>query len=246
MIGWYIDQQHKSHGFLRSPDGHITGPIDVHLDSAISSGGLGLNDEGDIVGNYITTTFVSHGYLLPHDGEAVTIEPPGAVGSVARAINARGEIVGFFSDGQRLHGFLRTRDGDYRQIDVPGADWAQAFAINSRGDIVGVYGDASGKHAFQLGHKGRLTRFDVPFPGGHDTVASGNNDEGDIEGFWSDAAGLSHSFLRVRHGHYASSDFPSTPTPPATLAFGIDSDGDIVGQYFSGGKWRFSCQQGRR
>jgi probable HAF family extracellular repeat protein len=77
------------------------------------------------------------------------------VGTQARGINSRNEIVGWFTDaGGQNHGFLRTRNGDFRPIDFPGSAGTQALQVNDRGDIVGTY---SGGHGFLLKRSGSST-----------------------------------------------------------------------------------------
>ena len=76
----------------------------------------GINERGDIVGNYCEMSFPCfsastdvHGFLMTARGFA-TIDIPGARTTVANGINARGEIVGAYSDaGNRFHGFLLSR-----------------------------------------------------------------------------------------------------------------------------------------
>jgi probable HAF family extracellular repeat protein len=74
-----------------------------------------------------------------------SIDVPGARDTRAFGINARGEIVGSYTDATgTTHGF-RWRKGNVTTIAVPGANHTEAWGINSRGDIVGRYrvpGDA--------------------------------------------------------------------------------------------------------
>jgi uncharacterized membrane protein len=74
-----------------------------------------------------------------------TIDVPGAVRTVATAINPQGDIVGRYdsADGRR-HGFLLHK-GEFTTIDVPGSTDTRAYAINPRGDIVGGYVSADGR-----------------------------------------------------------------------------------------------------
>jgi probable HAF family extracellular repeat protein len=73
-----------------------------------------------------------------------TIDVPNAVRTEAWAINASGEIVGYFTDAsQRTHGFVRTATGALAAIDVPHAILTQAFGLNDNGAIVGRFQDAN-------------------------------------------------------------------------------------------------------
>jgi probable HAF family extracellular repeat protein len=75
-----------------------------------------------------------------------SIDVPGATGTLATGINARGHIVGIYYDAAgNSHGFLFKRD-DFFTVDVPGSLvgvsgtlQTEANGINSAGDIVGDY-----------------------------------------------------------------------------------------------------------
>src|SRR5436190_9541940 len=67
-----------------------------------------------------------------------SIDVPGAtVGSNAMGINARGDIVGAFTDAAGTHGYLLSDDA-FSTIDYPdpGVVFTDARGINARGDIV--------------------------------------------------------------------------------------------------------------
>jgi hypothetical protein len=77
------------------------------------------------------------------------IDVPGAVFTIANAINPRGDIVGFYVDSSNsTHGFLVSK-GKFTTIDVPGANLTVAFRINPDGGIVGAYRTSNGSiHGF--------------------------------------------------------------------------------------------------
>jgi uncharacterized membrane protein len=68
-----------------------------------------------------------------------TIDVPGALSTSAGGINARGEIVGSYVDGNgRSHGYL-LRDGQFTTIDFPGSAFTEAGGVGPEGDVVGDY-----------------------------------------------------------------------------------------------------------
>ena len=67
----------------------------------------------------------------------------------------------------------------------------------------------------------------IDFPGAVLTNAQGINDQGEIVGFYTDAAGRTHGFLRSGE-RFRSIDYPNSE---ATQALGIGPTGDIVGTY---------------
>ena len=111
---------------------------------------------GNIVGVYLDTNGIFHGFLLAGD-EFRTIDVSDVAGTFAFGINPRGDIVGSYCEALpcgisiiRNHGFL-LRKGEFASFDLPGAQTTRAFAINPRGDIAGTYRDTRGKnHAFLI------------------------------------------------------------------------------------------------
>ena len=73
--------------------------------------GVGLNPQGDLVGQYRDAGGRSHGFLL-EDGAFTTIDfpAPGVIATVATAINPRGDIVGRYRDAAgKDRGYLLER-----------------------------------------------------------------------------------------------------------------------------------------
>ena len=67
-----------------------------------------------------------------------TIDVPGSVVTSASGINARGDILGNFTDATGTHGFF-LRDGEFTTIDFPESVASDARGISPDGDIVGTY-----------------------------------------------------------------------------------------------------------
>ena len=94
-------------------DGQFT---ELPFPGAQYAAAFGINDSGQIVGEYQTGNHVS-GFLLDR-GEVTLIEAPGAAGTYAHGINNRGDIVGSYFDGNGvLHGFLaRPKHGSWEPV----------------------------------------------------------------------------------------------------------------------------------
>src|SRR5262249_36209068 len=126
-----------------------------------------ISSHGDIVGVYLDTNGVFHGFLFAGD-EFSTIDVPGAAGSGAFGINPRGDIVGSYCEALpcsssliRNHGFFLSK-GQFVTFDFPGAQYTRAFAINPRGDIAGAHRETNGRtHAFLIKHAA-VTPADFP------------------------------------------------------------------------------------
>jgi uncharacterized membrane protein len=188
-----------------------------------------LNNRGDIIGVYVRSDRTGQGFLLD-DGVLTPIDPPGALATFPLHINAKGQIVGIYSDVSETypivapqHGFLLS-DGVYTTIDVPGSSSTVAFGINNRGQIVGGFVDADGLHGFLLDDS-VFTTIDIADSTG--TIATGINARGQIVGVYIDAAPAPYGFLLDR-GVCTTLDFPGAQ---ATQPNDINNRGQIVGQY---------------
>ena len=66
----------------------------------------GIYARGQIVGSYVGTDVLSHGFLL-HKHRFITIDVPGARGTSSLGINTRGHVVGLqVDDNNKSLGFL--------------------------------------------------------------------------------------------------------------------------------------------
>jgi probable HAF family extracellular repeat protein len=98
----------------------------------------GVNNSGQIVGQYLDSNFVQHGFLYS-GGQFTSIDFPGAFATSAVGINNAGQIVGWYQDSQhKQHGFFLAV-GQYTSLDFPGANVTSAAGINNAGVIVGGY-----------------------------------------------------------------------------------------------------------
>jgi probable HAF family extracellular repeat protein len=228
IIGVYVRSDLTGQGFLlerrdrkrlRSSPGQANVGEDVARSVDVEDDGE--TDESPDEGG--TDALLDPGVLTP-------IDPPGALATAPLHINAKGEIVGIYSDVSEtypivlpLHGFLLS-DGVYTTIDVPGASSTLAFGINDRSQIVGGFFDADGPHGFLL-DDGVFTTIDIADSTG--TVATGINARGQIVGVYTDAARTAHGFLLDR-GVCTTIDVPGAQ---ATQPNDINNRGQIVGQY---------------
>jgi hypothetical protein len=196
------------HGFLKT--GAIFSTFD--FPTGTNTGARGINDPGQIVGQYQGADAHTHGFLKTGASFA-TIDDPNAVpadgGSIATGINAAGAIVGSYYDGTGHHGFLKV-GASFTTIDDPAASLGQTFAngINNLGQIVGSYFDGTADHIF-IDDGGIFTTIDDPGGVVVDTIsATGINDAGQITGSYADVVVGDHGFLAT----------PVSAPEPATVA----------------------------
>ena len=118
--------------------------------------------------------------LAPQFGESrsggtfdfTTIDVPGALSTSAQDINARGDIVGTYMDGNHhSHGYL-FRHGEITTIDFPGSAFTEALGIGSQGEVVGDYRFAGEPavnfHAYRRTKDGEFVP--VNYPGHTNTI----------------------------------------------------------------------------
>ena len=219
---------------------------------------LGINNRGQISGNYGDPSDSTHGLLQSHgkwttfDDPSVgttTATPPSLLpGTDAVKLNDPGQIVGFYVNAKNVENGFLLSDGKFTTIDPPGAannprptftNVDQVSDINDSGQIVGGYTDTSGNTHGYLLSKGRYTTLDDPNANGVFTFADGINNRGQIVGIYSTQASVStgstgvvHSFV-LSNGHYTTLDDPNAGTGAnqGTFAEGINDYGQITGYY---------------
>ena len=177
ITGWYVDSNNVMHGYLRAPDGTFT-PFDAPgagTDSSVCAGAPAapgappwlvgtqagsLNPEGAVVGQYVDTNCVIHGFLRGADGSITQFDAPGAgtgagQGTSSVSNNPAGEVTGYYLDRSNVyHGFVRAKDGEFTTFDVLGAgthafQGTLPFGNTPAGVIGGYYVDANGaQHGF--------------------------------------------------------------------------------------------------
>jgi uncharacterized membrane protein len=113
----------------------------IDLPGATFTSATGINNGGQIVGNYEDVTG-SHGFL-DSGGSFTSINVPGATDTYVSGINNGGQIVGNYDDATGSHGFLDS-GGRFTPIKVPGATDTEVSGINAGGQIVGTYLNATG------------------------------------------------------------------------------------------------------
>jgi uncharacterized membrane protein len=127
---------------------------------------LGVNANGDVVGQVVSPPAVfGIGYLL-HNGKLTMLSFPGAQGGTEpTSINDQGVIVGdyFLSSEDHSHGFM-WKDGVFSNINPPDSNGSVfATRISNTGVIVGTYVSAADGHFHGFAFKnGTYTKIDVP------------------------------------------------------------------------------------
>jgi probable HAF family extracellular repeat protein len=185
----------------------------------------GINNKGDVVGQYLDEENEYRAFLRTRDGAFVDIDVPGAF--AATGISPQGSIIGLADGASYL-----LRGGRFTVLsfeESSGRTFAQK--INARGAIVGSYSGRDGRgHGFLL-RNGTYITVDVPAEwGAVNCGLFGINARGDIVGVYDrfyDGRYHYHGFI-LRDGVFTAIDYPgATDTEP----LGTNAAGDIVGDF---------------
>lgn len=190
----------------------------------------GINNAGDIVGNYFDAGGLSHGFLLS-GGKFTAIDFPGAKHTWAQGINSRGGISGYYSDGAKNHGFLLS-EGTFTQADCPGDGATSLYGLNSAGDLAGYFTPTGKPAQAVVWSRGvcTLSEYRPEVSRRTMTMFFAINDAGVAVGHWATNGGSSYgvvyskgAFTRIDHGAGGS-----------LINWGINNGGDTVGQFRDG------------
>jgi hypothetical protein len=156
---------------------------DIVPPGSISTQAQGINDLGEIVGTYLDSNNVQHGFLLT--GKTYTrLDVPGHTFPNAWSINNQGLITIYALNASGSDDSFITLNGrGYKNVNVPGAEQSIVHGINRFGDRVYTIFDSKGEHGV-LFLKGRYLKFDDP-KGPNTTRADGLNDKLEIVGRYS-------------------------------------------------------------
>lgn len=169
---------------------------------ATSTEANGINDKGKVVGSYVDSANVTHGFLLIGK-KYTTLDVPGAANfSVAWSINNSGviSVYGLDSAGSYISFTTKNNGKTYKKFSYSGAGTigTAIHAVNNKGDIDGTYFDSNGLGKGVLLHKGKYYPFQEPNDCGVSpcsTRADGLNGSLQIVGRYSPSDGTSHGFF---------------------------------------------------
>jgi len=195
VAGFYAESTGASKGFVwTSKSGFTTfealGSGTGSGQGTFTAGFDGLNDSGEVAGDYIDSKGVAHGYLRSSGGVFTDINASGAgtssgQGTFASGVNDDGTFVGLYIDSNNAnHGLVRSSSGTITEFNVLGAGTSDTGCpknssgaltacqgtfpqnINSWGMIVGYYVDSKiVAHGFARSVSGGIRIFNDPDAG---------------------------------------------------------------------------------
>ena len=226
VVGSY-KMGNTTHAFVRYSDGSI-----ITLDppgTITSSFALAGNAAGQIMGGYVDSNSVEHGFLWSPDG-TYTIIDVGSGSTHLTGMNAAGDICGWTF----ITAFLRKADGTLTTFTFgnPGSV-ATPTAINASDQITGNYlGTNNDIIAFVRNPDGTSSTFQVG-SGGTLTVPQSINSAGLITGYDYGARSIAHGFLRTPDGKITS--FGLGLRFQSTFSYAVNGTGTVAGFYRTSG-----------
>jgi hypothetical protein len=190
IVGTYaVDNNGLLGGFIRHADGTIT-TFNIH--GVTASGGFsiaGIDDGGQVAGDYSDPGFVSHAFLRSSSGEITKFQAPDARaksfgdGTDVVAISSNGWVTGFYTGKGGTHHYSRSPDGQFEEFDLPGGQSNQTTAVNDEGVIVGSYSTSFHLHGFLRKPGGKFVTFDLPWGETESMGVLSVNDSSQIAGY---------------------------------------------------------------
>jgi probable HAF family extracellular repeat protein len=202
--------------------------------SGAGSAALGINESGQVTG----MTGSGHVFVTGAKGEGMidlgTMQ--GGNWSVGQSINASGQIAGYGMSGGNFRAF-RWTDGTFSTLGTLGGKNGYGMAINDAGWVVGHAQTTFGSlHATLWTSTGII---DLGTLGGNSSYAYGINNRGYSVGYSLTAGGKERAFLYQDGVLYDLNDLLGDANGwELTHAFGINDDGQIVGQGLVNGQVR--------
>lgn len=153
----------------------------------------GINDAGNIVGTYVDSGGLQHGFLKIPGKKLKKLDPPGVVSlATGFGINNNGVVTVYGIDANGTYVSFTTADKGktYTPFHAPdeGSIGTAIHHINNNGDIVATYFDASSNRHGVLLHNGKYSVIDDP-NGVGSTRGNGINDSMWVVGRYSPADG---------------------------------------------------------
>ena len=260
VVGFYVDPSFTPHGFLRSPNGSMTFPID-YVNASVTVVGTQLNKidpQGEtVVGWWFDGGFLIHGLLMNlGSSTAVSFDfpAPGVQATVTNGINRYGEISGNYVDSTgKSHGFTANvtclaQASCYQSFDYPGGLQTEFGGINDGDEVVGDYLATDSKVVSFMFSGGNFTLLSAP---SHPVVSARNiNNLQQIVGSYGNAVpvfqvspsasglfnapGSLHGFVLNPTGRVTTVNFTG-PDAQQTGIGAVNDSGTIVGHYISPG-----------
>ena len=215
---------------------------ELQFPGSVSTEGWNVNQDGSIVGNYVSADGRRHGFIArpatdtppPVDPEPVeppadaaytyeTIDVPGVDFLAVTASSDFGDYAGYTLDPESGKEVAFTLiDGVFRTYDFPGSQNTHFYALGNDGRAAGHYQDNNGLYHGVVLEDGKLRQYD--FGDAIQTFIYGISDTtGALTGNWIDASGV--------HRGFSGAEIIEFPGASETHAHFVNASGGMVGSY---------------
>ena len=206
----------------------------VDVPGAMETDCNGINRAGVVVGFYLDTSGLAHGFEFVN-GSFKFMDVPKSQGTYPYGINDHGQAVGWYADRNFVtHGFLFT-GGKLSTLDPPNSLLTNAWSLNNAGEVVGTYEDANDIHHGFTYLNGVFTSYDAP--GGILTALTGINTTGAMVGYYDNSNGVLQGFALANQKFTSLND----PSGVDTVATRLNDGGEVVGYFGGTGTGPFSA-----
>jgi hypothetical protein len=203
----------------------------IEIKGATSANANGITNDGLVTGYYLDANSIYHGFVW-RDGRVERVDYPGASGTLLFGVNNRGLAIGYYVEGNVNHAatysiWSRTWTA---LPDIANYPLNQGYGINDLGVVVGNAFSSTASVAW-IYDPSTLSYSDFTVPGAaaYTTSPSDLNDKGQIAGYFADASGVYHGFIK-EYGTYTTIDAPGAAY---TFLDGINNSGVIQGQIYN-------------
>jgi uncharacterized membrane protein len=226
--------------------GMVWSPAAVQLDlaaGALVTFASGINDFGTVVGSYEFDLNDFYPFVRHENGEVQDLKDAFPEGGFASDINNSGRIVGSLGtfEPTKMRAFLydyQTEDEPTNLGVLPGHDTSQAIAVNNNGQAVGQSGVSpsfEGAHGFM--YDGSLIDLGAEF------IPEDINDQGLVVGIKDNT---SPAICDTAAGTLEVKELGALPSGAYRgYAHGINSKGDVVGEWQGNERRAFVCLAGK-
>jgi probable HAF family extracellular repeat protein len=185
----------------------------------------GINDRGQVVGQFSDPKGTPHGFVYEADS-FVHVDYPNMSGINLYKINNLGQFVGSVTDAKGVVcGFFYDRGTLSPPLSFMAGGGTYAYGINNRGEIVGTFYGGAGSRGFIY----KAGQFLTPnLPGALQTSFQAINDAGEVAGISVDAKGTHGVVYLESAGLFTTQfDFPGVAT---TYPQAINAAGQLGGE----------------
>jgi hypothetical protein len=189
---------------------------------------LGINNENVIAGYHGADVNQGFTYVLKN-GKFTTENYPGSQMTQVIGINNNPKTSGFYVLGGKTYGFTDAQ-GTFASVAFPGKPFNQLLSQNDVGQAAGYYSttkSGSGPDTAYVYDENGGVFESFYIPGSVSAQATGINNSSSVCGFYVDAAGVNHGWVKVG-GHFTVIDAPGSS---GTQALGLNNAGLVVGSW---------------